>query len=110
MLLLQPRHQVAGWNHADGDPGRVREILDGRRRQAAAPEEGRDLAVLQRSGRLRHAEALPRDVAIGIEAGRPQHADGDDLGAASRGSGRHDLPRRSAMVRMLDEPSATTCV
>ena len=48
-------------------PGRVRQILDGRGRQAAAPEERVDLAVLQRIRGLGGAEPLAPDVAIGIE-------------------------------------------
>ena len=66
----------------------MRQILDGRGRQAAAPEEGVDLAVLQRVRRLGGAEPLPTHLAIGIEAGGCEEPHRGDLGAAARRAGR----------------------
>ena len=78
--------------------------------QAAAPEEGGDLAVLQRSRRFRDTQPLPRQVAIRIEPGCPEHPQRDDLVPLPGDPVETVLPRRSATDRIPESADVTRCV
>ena len=68
---------------------RVDEIQDRGRGQPRIPEEGVDLAVLQRVNGLCDAEALRPDVALRIEAGCQQDTVRQDGRAGARRAGGH---------------------
>jgi hypothetical protein len=92
VLLPEHRYEVRAWQQTNRNARGMRQILQGGRRESAAPEEGVDLAVLERVRRLRCPEALTPHVAIGVESGGAQHAKRDHFGAAARRPGGRDFP------------------
>src|SRR5207247_5262913 len=96
--LLQLGDGGVQGNQPDAEAGGRGQVQYRGRRQAAAPEEGVDLAVLDRVDRFLHAEALLADVAIGIEAGRPEDPHRRDLGATAGEPTETRLTARSVTV------------
>ena len=87
VLLVHRRHQVGVVDHLDLHARRVGEVGHRRGRQAADPEEGVDLAVLERVHRLGDAEALALHVLVLVEAGRLDDAERHHLGGAAARAG-----------------------
>src|SRR6185369_5924135 len=71
--------------------GRVGKISDRGCGQAAAPEEGIDLSVLQRVRGLRHSQALPRNVLLRINAIGLKDSECGNFSAAAWGPGADNL-------------------
>src|SRR3954465_15101633 len=86
VLLVHLRHRVGVVDQLDLHARCAGEVGDRRGGQAANPEEGVDLAVLQRVGRFGDAEALTLHVLVLVEPRRLDDAKRHYLGSAAAGA------------------------
>src|SRR3954471_16392986 len=91
VLLVHFRHCVAVIDQLDLHARCAGEVGDGRGGQAADPEEGVDLAVLQGVGRFGDAEALTLHVLVLVEPRSLDDAKRHHLGSAAAGARRDPL-------------------